>query len=278
MGTIAISKIVVGKRHRKDLGDIDGLAKSIREIGLLQPIVVNSKHHLIAGERRLAAVKKLGWSDVAATIVANLDDAHAALVAERDENTERENFTASEAAKLGQQLEELERPKAKERQAQAGPREGRGKKTAYVTVTQPVEAGATRDIVGEAVGMSGVTYQRAKTVVNRGVPELVEAMDKGEVPIYKAAEIAVEEPETQKELLDAHKSGKRPVKHRGNGVAKPRQKERAWEVNLPTDAGEAAGVLVSRFGVPFLEAMVTKLTELIARKKAALECGLAPVN
>ena len=37
-----IDTIVVGVRHRKDMGDIDGLMRSIEEVGLLQPVHVFS--------------------------------------------------------------------------------------------------------------------------------------------------------------------------------------------------------------------------------------------
>jgi ParB family chromosome partitioning protein len=52
-----IANIRVGERHRKDMGDLDGLAASIAEFGgLLQPIVVRPDGTLIAGERRLRAI------------------------------------------------------------------------------------------------------------------------------------------------------------------------------------------------------------------------------
>ena len=35
-----IDEIIVGERHRRDLGDVASLAKGIEEIGLLHPIVV----------------------------------------------------------------------------------------------------------------------------------------------------------------------------------------------------------------------------------------------
>src|SRR5262245_27355744 len=35
-----VNNVIVGHRHRKDLGDIDGLARSIETVGLLQPIVL----------------------------------------------------------------------------------------------------------------------------------------------------------------------------------------------------------------------------------------------
>ena len=59
-----IQSIKVWYRFRKDLGDLQTLAKSIQEIGLLQPIVVNQDNELIAGKRRLEACKLLGRTEV----------------------------------------------------------------------------------------------------------------------------------------------------------------------------------------------------------------------
>jgi ParB family chromosome partitioning protein len=56
--------IKVGKRHRQDLGDIGALAKSIATLGLLHPITVDANGNLLAGARRLAACKQLGWSKI----------------------------------------------------------------------------------------------------------------------------------------------------------------------------------------------------------------------
>ena len=55
MSKLPVNKIRIGKRHRRDLGDIDGLARSIGDLGLLHPVVVRPDGKLIAGERRLAA-------------------------------------------------------------------------------------------------------------------------------------------------------------------------------------------------------------------------------
>src|SRR6516162_8676373 len=107
-----VDQIKVGRRHRRDMGDIDGLAKDIEEVGLLHPIVLNSDDVLVAGARRLDAVKKLGWDEVNVTFVSKLDDAILALKAERSENTCRKDFTRSESVALGNRLLELERPQA----------------------------------------------------------------------------------------------------------------------------------------------------------------------
>lgn len=57
-----IDDIAIGTRHRRDLGDIG-------ELGLLHPVVVDPSGRLIAGERRLAACRKLGWTGIPVTIV-----------------------------------------------------------------------------------------------------------------------------------------------------------------------------------------------------------------
>jgi ParB family chromosome partitioning protein len=59
-----VDQIRVDKRHRKDMGDLDGLAASIAAIGLLNPIAVDENSCLLAGARRLAACKRLGLKEV----------------------------------------------------------------------------------------------------------------------------------------------------------------------------------------------------------------------
>jgi hypothetical protein len=51
MSTMPITDIKVGKRHRRDMGDIKAFATNVREIGILQPVVVTPAGKLIAGER-----------------------------------------------------------------------------------------------------------------------------------------------------------------------------------------------------------------------------------
>lgn len=55
-----VDKIRVGARHRKGVGDLEELAASISEVGLLHPPVVTSAGVLVAGARRLEACKRLG--------------------------------------------------------------------------------------------------------------------------------------------------------------------------------------------------------------------------
>ncbi len=59
-------------RQDFDEASLQELARSIQEVGLIQPIVVRKKddqtYELIAGERRLRAVKLLGWKTIPAFI------------------------------------------------------------------------------------------------------------------------------------------------------------------------------------------------------------------
>jgi len=64
-----ISDIIIKNRFRKDLGNLEDLKKSIKEIGLLHPIVINENNELIAGQRRLESCKQLGWKDIPVTII-----------------------------------------------------------------------------------------------------------------------------------------------------------------------------------------------------------------
>jgi ParB family chromosome partitioning protein len=88
-----ITSIKIGKRHRRDLGDIDALADSIASIGLLHPVVITPAGTLVAGERRLRACERLGSTDIPVTVI----DVGKIVRGEYAENAERKDFTLSEA-------------------------------------------------------------------------------------------------------------------------------------------------------------------------------------
>lgn len=91
-------------RSTFDDDELQALADSIRDHGLLQPIVVRrdgERYQLIAGERRLRAAIKAGWSDVPAQIreVDERQLAELAIV----ENLQRKDLNALEKAASFQQ-------------------------------------------------------------------------------------------------------------------------------------------------------------------------------
>lgn len=84
---------------------------------------------------------------------------------ERDENTCRLDFTPEEAVLCGRAIEELERPKAKERQRKHGGTAPGKKSTSAKLAEVNGDTGETRDKVATAVGMKRTTYDKAKAVV-----------------------------------------------------------------------------------------------------------------
>jgi ParB family chromosome partitioning protein len=106
---VNIDDIKVKKRVRKDLGDIDSLKESLKIYGLMNPITLNSKYQLIAGERRLQAAKELGWTHINANIIENINSVQA-LEMELEENNQRKEFTDEELMEGYTRLKHLQHP------------------------------------------------------------------------------------------------------------------------------------------------------------------------
>ena len=101
---IPLDRIVVSRRNpRKRLGGLQELADSIREYGLLHPVVARPRgadadgvvaYELIAGHRRLEAVRNLGWTHVPAVLrTVDVDDAYLLTLVE---NLQREDLSPRE--------------------------------------------------------------------------------------------------------------------------------------------------------------------------------------
>lgn len=113
----AVSSIIVGNRHRTDLGDIDALAASIARDGLLQPITITPEGVLVCGRRRLAAIIKLSWRTVNVWVRSGISDRLGHLLAEQDDNLLHKSLTPLEAAALYRELKALLAEDAERRQA-----------------------------------------------------------------------------------------------------------------------------------------------------------------
>ena len=100
---VAIEKVVPNPfqpRTRFDESELDELADSIRQHGVMQPVILRrTAHHyeLIAGERRWRASQKVGLQDIPG-IIRDLDDQQIAALA-LIENIQREQLTAIEQAR-----------------------------------------------------------------------------------------------------------------------------------------------------------------------------------
>lgn len=112
-------KINPGRRNAAEK-DIEELAFSISEIGLLNPVTITEDYTLIAGLHRIEAAKRFGWKEIECTIT-DLEGLTAEL-AELDENFSRVNLSPlerGEALKRRKDIYELLYPKTKAGTAQA---------------------------------------------------------------------------------------------------------------------------------------------------------------
>jgi len=105
---VAISSIRPNQYQPRDHFDeesLDSLTNSVRELGVLQPLLVRRDgdgYELIAGERRWRAAKRAGLQDVP-VIVRDADD-NASLEQALVENLHRQDLNALEEAAAYQQL------------------------------------------------------------------------------------------------------------------------------------------------------------------------------
>jgi|GEM_PF-5922753 len=99
---IQIDRITTFDRVRQaDRKQVEALAESIREVGLLNPIAVapdGEGYALIAGMHRLEAARLLGWTEIPATVLAL--DQHRRIIAECDENLCAPSLTPAERAEF----------------------------------------------------------------------------------------------------------------------------------------------------------------------------------
>jgi ParB family transcriptional regulator, chromosome partitioning protein len=106
---VPIKSIIVNKRIRKDLGDIEALADSFKCYGQITPIIINRKNVLIAGGRRLEAAKLLGWQSINAEIVDRTGELEQ-LELELEENKYRKDFNDAEIAEAARKIYKLKHP------------------------------------------------------------------------------------------------------------------------------------------------------------------------
>ena len=162
-----ISEIKISRRYRKDLGDIAALAQNIQEIGLLHPIVVTPAGELIAGRRRLEAVKSLGWDEAPVNVV----DLDQIVMGEFAENTVRKDFLPSELVTIKRAIEPDIQEAAKERMLSGRPSADSAQGEARDKVAQFLNVGRSKLTEAEDV----IKAAEAKP---KEYNDLVEKMDK----------------------------------------------------------------------------------------------------
>ncbi|SFJ25349.1 ParB/RepB/Spo0J family partition protein [Albimonas pacifica] len=167
-----------------DLGDrlrpvkpepVELLAADIEMQGLLQPIVVTpagERFVLVVGAYRLAAVRELGWTEIPATVVRDLDEAQLRF-AEIMENVDRQELSKLERAEF---LAELD---AVWKRLNPSARHGGDRRSANVRAKrEEVAKGSDQDAifalcsdVAETVGLSKRALQLAIEIATKLTPD-----------------------------------------------------------------------------------------------------------
>lgn len=193
---VRIDSIVIGERARKEVGCLDPLERSLESVGQLQAIGITTDNVLVFGERRLRAAKRIGWTEIEARIV-DCDS----LMAERDENQIRKDFTPTESVAIAMAI-----------QGRMVGRVGNPSLKANSGNISGIERGDSRDIAARAAGLgSGKTLEAAQRVIEHGTPELIEAMDARAVSIHGADKLAKLPAEEQREAVKAKREGRKPA-------------------------------------------------------------------
>jgi protein gp37/ParB-like chromosome segregation protein Spo0J len=195
METRKISDLRRHPMNAEIYGDVPDaeFVESIREKGVLTPIIVTSENRVISGHRRVAACKQLGISEVPVD-VRTYESESAAITALIHSNRQRAK-TNEQRAREAAALEGIEREEAKRRQ---------GTRTDIPETVPEGSTGDSRDKIGAKVGWSGPTAEKAvKTIQHidtlkaagkkEEAEELVEALNENVAKAYR--KVPREQPE-----------------------------------------------------------------------------------
>ena len=159
---IRLDKIIPNQSQpRLDFYDesIKGLAESIRQNGLLQPVTVRkngNKFELIAGERRYRACLLNGDKDIEAIIMESTDDESAKLAL--IENLQREDLNAIEQAMAMRKIMKSEDLTQSELAERLGYRQS--------TVANKLRLLKLPDYIKQAISQGIITERHARALLN----------------------------------------------------------------------------------------------------------------
>ena len=161
----------------RDDEDMEQLVESVKENGLISPIIVRKKddgrYEIIAGHRRTRACRLAGLDTVRAEIREMSRDE--AIIMMVDSNLQRSVILPSEKAMAYKmRLEAMKR---------------QGKRTDLTSVPSAQKSKTSRELLGEAVGESQDQIRRYIRLTEL-IPEIVELVDEGRMGLRPAVEIS----------------------------------------------------------------------------------------
>ncbi|WP_322170578.1 ParB/RepB/Spo0J family partition protein [Acutalibacter caecimuris] len=241
-------RINSGRREAR-VDNVQELAKSIAEIGLLNPVTVTADNILIAGRHRLEAARLLGWTEIECT-VCEVDGLLAEL-AEIDENMVRTNLSPIEFGDLllkRKQIYETLHPETRQ-----GMRNGQTSKNDNLSV---LETRSFTQDTADKLGVSPRTVERQVQIAKNLTPETKEILQSSGKKITKrdALNLSRLEPEQQEkaaqEMSDMEKClnkyRKPPAPYSIGGKHFDSMEESIADLKNPNkDASYTAGTLLA---------------------------------
>lgn len=227
-----IKEIIVDERIRKNPTHIKELIDDIKENGQIQPITVRiddtGSYRLVAGFRRLTAMKVLGEQKIEAYVISEADE-EKLLKMEISENEVRESFTRTERMEYIKRLEEIEKKKAKERQ---------GARTDIVQNSAPSQK--SRDAVASQIGISHDTISKEKKIIEHKDqidPEDFKDWDDGKLSTNKVyVELKEKLRRTEQALDGRERSLQRSIETLKSDKERLKEERDKWE-KLYKDSG-----------------------------------------
>ena len=153
------------KHHPKNkeiytLSSIDELMESISEVGLLQPLIIDTRNQVISGNRRFESIKRLGWNEV---------EVEVKEVKEGEEELLLIHFNKQRIKSFKELINEY-------LILDGYYRKGQGKRTDLTSVKS--NRSSSRDIVSKEMGISSSQLQRL-IFIHKHQPDYIELLDKG---------------------------------------------------------------------------------------------------
>lgn len=174
--------------------DYRRLRDDIKRNGLRHPITLY-EGMVLDGRHRLKACEETGVPARFEQHDPALDPGDFVI----SENLTRRNLTPTQIARASLRFEAAERERAAQRKAHGDTAPGRP--NAPRPVAGSVETGDTMVILGRKFGIAENTVRRVANATKNGVPELVKAMDDGEITATEASRISQLQPKSQKRLV-----------------------------------------------------------------------------
>jgi ParB-like chromosome segregation protein Spo0J len=247
--------------------DIQELADDIAKNGLRIPIVIDADDKILDGRNRAAACAIAGVEPVFEPFVGNDEEKLAFVVSA---NIHRRHLTTSQrasvAAKLLPLYEEQAAKRVKATQAKPGMKVGKAVENLPQPSTADLwaadqsrkEAGKARDKAGAAMNVSGKAVDMAAKVHAKAIPEISEAVDRGEIAVSAAAIVADMPHEQQRAIAS---EGPKAVREAAAKVrkAEPKRQESAPYVaeyeaeDEPPDIAELFAGVKDEFRVLLIE-------------------------